>query len=393
MKKLFLLMAVLLASAALTPAIAAAQATKGVLYTAKGKDGIKDRYIVVLKDTDHTAQKNTRTLASDLTKKYRGSVKHTYKKAMRGFVASMSESDARKLAKNPNVKFVEQDAMATADATQLNPNTWGIDRIDQRALPLDTAYTYPDVSASGVTAYVIDSGIRTTHNEFGGRAVDGWDFVEDDAVAQDCKGHGTHVAGVIGSGSYGVAKDINLVGVRVLDCSGNGTYSDIIAGIDWVTANATLPAVANVSLGGINSLALDGAVQNSIAAGITYAVSAGNNSTDACTQSPARAADAITVAATNDLDERWASSNYGACVDLFAPGVSVRSAYMNSNTSTARMTGTSQAAPHVTGVAALMLATDPTLTPTQIRDAIVTNATVSSVVNSGPDSPNLLLFQ
>ncbi|HET9517897.1 MAG TPA: S8 family serine peptidase, partial [Actinoplanes sp.] len=267
---------------------------------------------------------------------------------------------------------------------------WGLDRIDQRSLPLSSSYE--SRSAAAVTAYVLDTGVRVGHAEFGGRARNGWDFIDADAVANDCHGHGTHVAGTIGGATYGVAKDVEIVGVRVLDCHGSGSYSQIIAGVDWVTTHAVLPAVANVSLGGPGDRALDEAVQRSIAAGVTYAVAAGNDDTQACNDSPGRTPAAITVGATDSTDRRAWFSNYGRCVDIFAPGVRITSARHTSTTATTVMSGTSMAAPHVAGAAALVLAAAPTSTPAQVRDALVAQATAGTVAARGAGSPNLLLY-
>lgn len=392
MKLLAFIVAALFAVVGLSPSIASAQPSQGMIYNAGRPGAIKNRYIVVLKDTPQDSKATNKTI-NDLSKRYKGNVKHAFKQSFKGFVSEMSAANARQLAKNPKVMFMEQDATAKSDATQTNLTTWGLDRIDQRALPLSTTFTYPDTSASDTTAYVIDSGIRLTHSQFGGRATSGWDFVDNDADASDCSGHGTHVAGTIGGSNYGIAKDINLVSVRVLNCNNSGTYSSIIAAIDWVTAHADGPAVANMSLGGVNSLALDNAVQKSVAAGITYVVSAGNKNADACTQSPARTADAITVAASNETDQRWTSSNYGACVDIFAPGTLIRSSYGTSDTATARMTGTSTATPHVSGVAALIIAANPSYSPAQVTDTLLSNATTEVLSNLDENSPDRLLFQ
>jgi subtilisin family serine protease len=372
---------------------AAAAPSSGTILRTPGATPIKNSYIVTFKQ-DKLSRKQTKTTSKLLAKLYGGSVKHTYQSTVRGFSVRMNEAQAKRLAADPRVKYVEQDAIATSDATatQASPTAWGLDRIDQAALPLSASYTYPSDGAAGVTAYVIDSGIRTTHNEFGGRASNGYDFINNDAIAEDCTGHGTHVAGTIGGATRGVAKAVDIVGVRVLGCNGTGAYSTIIAGVDWVTANATLPAVANMSLGGVGSVTLDDAVQDSINAGITYSISAGNANSDACNQSPARLPAAITVAATDNTDTRWANSNYGNCVDIFAPGVSISSAYFSSDTTTARMTGTSMAAPHATGLAALKLAADTSLTPAQIQDSIIADSTPGTVINAGPGSPDQLLY-
>jgi subtilisin family serine protease len=373
------------------PAFAApATAATGTVRGADLPGTIKDSYIVVLKDGTTT----TRTVsaeANDLVHKVGGAVRKHYDTAVKGFSANMTKSAAQKLAADPSVKYVEQDRIATIrSTTQTNPPSWGLDRIDQTELPLSKSYTYG--SAGNVTAYIIDTGVRLTHSEFGGRARSGWDFVDNDADASDCQGHGTHVAGTVGGATYGVAKDVKLVAVRVLDCNGSGSYSQIIAGVDWVTKNAVKPAVANMSLGGAAGSALDDAVQRSIDAGVTYAVAGGNDGTDACTKSPARLPDAITVGATDSSDKQASFSNYGTCLDLYAPGVNILSSANSSNTATMSMSGTSMATPHVTGAAALYLAENPTATPAQVRDALVGEATEGVVKNANSKSPNKLLY-
>jgi subtilisin family serine protease len=300
----------------------------------------------------------------------------------------MTARQAGRLAADPAVQYVEQDA--TVDLAATSTVSWGLDRLDQRALPLSKSYAAR--SAAGVTAYVLDSGIRTTHQEFGGRARSGWDFVDDDAVADDCNGHGTHVAGTIGGATLGVARDVKLVAVRVLDCKGTGSYAQIIAGIDWVTAHAAKPAVANMSLGGTTSKALDDAVNRSIAKGITYAVAAGNDHRNACKQSPADTPNAITVGATDNTDTRASFSNSGSCLDIFAPGVRIESASNAGNTATKVMSGTSMASPHVAGAAALVLGAHPDWTPAQVRNELVGKAGAGLVHNPGSGSPNKLLF-
>jgi len=278
----------------------------------------------------------------------------------------------------------------TIDATQ-SPANWGLDRIDQRALPLSNSYTY-NYTGAGVTAYIIDTGILFGHTEFGGRAVSGWDFVNNDADASDCNGHGTHVAGTVGGSTYGVAKGVSLVAVRVLDCAGSGTTAGVIAGINWVTnQHTTGKAVANMSLGGAASTTLDTAVKASIADGVVYAVAAGNNNRDACKFSPARVPEAITVGATTNTDTRASYSNYGACLDLFAPGSSITSAWYTSTTALNTISGTSMATPHAAGVAALYLQ-GHTATPAQVRDALVAASTLGVVINEGLNSPDRLLF-
>jgi hypothetical protein len=303
----------------------------------------------------------------------------------------MSAQQARRLATHPDVAYVQQNQKVRLNATQPNPPSWGLDRIDQRNLPLDNSYTYPTL-ASDVHAYVIDTGIRLTHTDFGGRAVGGVDEVTMGGTADDCNGHGTHVAGTIGGASYGVAKGVTLVAVRVLDCAGSGTTAGVVAGVDWVTANAIKPAVANMSLGGPPDPTLDSAVANSIASGVTYGVAAGNSNSDACGQSPGRVSTAITVAATDNNDNRASFSSFGPCVRVFAPGVNITSAWNTNDTATNTISGTSMATPHVVGAAALILAANPNWTPDQVRSKIVGNATPDKVVGPGSGSPNLLLY-
>jgi subtilisin family serine protease len=359
----------------------------GTILRAGAPGAIGDSYIVTFRPGSDAARR-VATHASRLTARYGGAVADTYLTAVQGFGVRMSATQARRLAADPAVAAVEQDARVSISGVQVDP-TWGLDRIDQAALPLSRSYTYR--SAAGVTAYVLDTGIRTGHAEFGGRARSGYDFIDSDTVANDCNGHGTHVAGTVGGATFGVAKDVKLVGVRVLDCQGNGSYSKIIAGVDWVTRNAVKPAVATMSLGGPVSGALDDAVRRSIAAGVTYVVAAGNDARDACTRSPARVADAVTVGATDSLDTRASFSNYGTCLDLFAPGARIRSASSASNTGTVTMSGTSMAAPHVAGAAALVLAAYPGHTPKAVRDLLVAKATTGRVLKAGTGSANRLL--
>lgn len=347
---------------------------------------IPGSYIVVLKDAPGMAR------AADVARSMGvGSMRREYRRVLNGFAADLSSDEATRLARDPRVAYVEQDQVVTIDATQSSA-TWGLDRIDQRNLPLSTTYTYTATGA-GVTAYIIDTGIRLTHNEFGTRATSGFDAV-DGGAADDCNGHGTHVAGTVGGTTYGVAKGVSLVAVRVLDCGGSGSTSGVIAGIDWVTAHhgGSNPAVANMSLGGGASTALDNAVAASIADGVTYAVAAGNSNRDACRYSPARTPAAITVGATTSTDARASYSNYGKCLDLFAPGSSITSAWYTSNSATATISGTSMATPHVAGVAALYLQGSPSASPATVRNALVANATSGKVTSAGRGSPNLLLF-
>ncbi|BAL86985.1 putative subtilase-family protease [Actinoplanes missouriensis 431] len=368
----------LAAVAAATPAEAAAPVL-GQIRLAGSATAVDGSYIVVLKSG---AQQ------SSLSKAYGASVKRSFGKALNGFEAAMTETQAKRLAANSKVAYVEQNQVVSLAATQTNA-TWGIDRIDQRALPLSTTYTYP-VTASNVTAYIIDTGILYSHSQFGGRARAGYDAVGSGAV--DCNGHGTHVAGTVGGSTYGVAKAVKLVGVRVLSCSGSGTTAGVIAGVNWVTSNAVKPAVANMSLGGGVSTALDNAVANSIASGITYAVAAGNSNTNASSSSPARVASAITVGATTRTDARASYSNYGSVLDIFAPGSSITSAWYTSTSATNTISGTSMASPHVAGAAALVLSRNPGYTPAQVSSSLISSATPNVVTSPGSGSPNRLLF-
>ncbi|WP_432830301.1 S8 family serine peptidase [Dactylosporangium sp. CA-092794] len=365
-------------------AAAAAAPAEGTVQGAGVAGALTDQYIVVMKD-------GSTTTSDALAGKVGGKVEDRFDSAVRGFSGRMSASAARRLAADPAVQYVEQDRTVSIEATQTQTGaTWGLDRIDQQALPLNGSYTYGP--ASNVTAYIIDTGVRLTHSEFAGRARSGYDFVDNDADASDCQGHGTHVAGTVGGKTYGVAKDVKIVAVRVLDCSGNGSYSQIIAGVDWVTKNAVKPAVANMSLGGAAGTTLDTAVKKSIASGVTYAVAGGNDSANACSKSPARLPEAITVGATDTADTRASFSNFGNCLDIFAPGVNITSSSNASNTATQKMSGTSMATPHVAGAAALYLAAHPAATPQQVRDALVNGAINGAVKSGGSGSPNKLLY-
>ncbi|MGN9809751.1 S8 family peptidase [Micromonospora sp. BQ11] len=373
--------------------VPAQAAPVGEIRGAGAPNAISGSYLVVLKSDavgaagSFTARTAVPDRAAKLAKRYGGSVGDVYSAALTGFSATLSVGQARRLAADPAVAYVEQDQVLTASATQTNP-PWGLDRIDQRTLPLSRSYTYPN-TAPTVRAYIIDTGIRTTHTQFGGRATWGTNTV--DSNNTDCNGHGTHVAGTVGGSTYGVAKQVRLVAVKVLNCSGSGSTTGVVNGVNWVTANAVKPAVANMSLGGGASSALDNAVANSISSGITYALAAGNSNANACNSSrpgPRR----LTVGSTTGTDARSTFSNYGSCVDLFAPGSSILSAYRTSDTSTATLSGTSMAAPHVAGAAALVLSGNPSWTPSQVGSYLVTNATTGRVTSPGTGSPNRLLF-
>ncbi|MFF7873314.1 S8 family serine peptidase [Streptomyces californicus] len=380
--------AVALATAAL-PATAAERAPEGVILNADAPGTISDSYIVTLKDA---AAKSDSVQGRALAKKYGASIERTYRAALNGYAVEATAAEAKKFAADPAVASVSQNRTFTVSATQTNPPSWGLDRIDQRSLPLDQRYTYPDKAGEGVTAYVIDTGVRISHSDFGGRAANGYDAIDNDNVAQDGHGHGTHVAGTVAGTAHGVAKKAKIVGVRVLNNQGSGTTAQVVAGIDWVTANAVKPAVANMSLGGGADAVLDAAVQRSIAAGITYAVAAGNESTNASTKSPARVAEAITVGSTTNTDARSSFSNYGAVVDIFAPGSSITSTWNTSDSATNTISGTSMASPHVAGAAAIYLADNPGSTPAQVSAGLVAAATPNVVTNPGTGSPNRLLY-
>jgi subtilisin family serine protease len=362
-----------------------ASAAEGTIREAGSATVVKDSYVVVLKSTSGVP-----AAASSLKGKYGGKVGRTYQHALGGFEIAIGEAAAKELAADPKVSFMQKNGRFSIKATQSNP-PWGLDRIDQRALPLSTSYTY-DTTASNVHAYIIDTGIRTTHGQFGGRAVSGTDAVDNDSNSNDCNGHGTHVAGTVGGSTYGVAKAVQLVGVRVLNCAGEGTTAGVVAGIDWVTANAIKPAVANMSLGGGADSVLDAAVNRSIAAGISYAVASGNETANACSSSPARVPNAITVNATTRTDAKASFSNFGSCTDIFAPGQDILSSWYTSDTATNTISGTSMATPHVAGAAALILAANPSFTPAQVTSALTTAATPNVVTSPGSGSPNRLLF-
>ncbi|WP_261665363.1 S8 family peptidase [Deinococcus sp. Marseille-Q6407] len=358
----------------------------------KPENAIPGQYIVVLSEG---------SLGSDLSAQSAGgliqalglnpqgiTMQHIYGQALQGFAAQLSAENLHTLRADPRVKYVEQDQVMRANATQSGA-TWGLDRLDQRALPLDSSYTY-NTNVSNVTSYIIDTGILTTHNDFGGRAVWGSNQTGDGRNT-DCNGHGTHVAGTVGGNSYGVAKGTRLVAVKVLGCDGSGSNSGVIAGINWAASNRSGPAVANMSLGGGASQATDDAISGAVNRGLTMVVAAGNENQDACNVSPARAPLAITVGATTRTDARSSFSNYGSCVDISAPGTDITSAWYTSNTATNTISGTSMATPHVTGGAALVLGANPSYTPAQVASALNANATTNRL--SGLNgSPNRLLY-
>ncbi|MFF1711657.1 S8 family peptidase [Streptomyces sp. NPDC058268] len=375
---------------AVTALPAQAAPAEGTVIGAGSADAVKGSYIVTLKKNSGFSAASAQ--GKGLISEYGGSVKKTFRSALDGYTVDLSTAEARQLAADPAVASVEQNRTVRADATQSNA-PWGLDRIDQTSLPLSGTYTYPDTAGSGVTAYVIDTGVRITHSEISGRAVNGYDAVDGDSTAQDGNGHGTHVATTIAGKTYGVAKKAKIVAVRVLDNNGSGTTAGVIAGIDWVTSNhaAGAPAVANMSLGGGASTTLDNAVKNSIADGVSYAVAAGNEGVNASSSSPARVPAAITVGATSNTDAKASWSNYGSVLDIFAPGVSITAGWNTSDTATNTISGTSMATPHVAGAAAVYLAGHSSATPAQVASALVNGATTGKVTSPGTGSPNRLL--
>jgi subtilisin family serine protease len=367
-----------------TPA-APAEAEAPLLRVSGAGTAIPGQYIVVFNDDVTDAP----GLANRLAQAHGATVRYTYQHAIKGFAASLTDEAVAALQRNPNVAYLEQDQVVTADATQSGA-VWGIDRIDQRALPLSGTYTYTS-TASNVRAYIIDTGILTSHTQFGSRASNVYDAFGGNG--QDCNGHGTHVAGTVGGSTYGVAKAVMLRGVRVLDCGGSGSNSGVIAGMDWVRANHIKPAVANMSLGGGYSSSMNTAANNLASAGVFLAVAAGNSNANACNYSPASAGNATSVAASTSSDYKASYSNYGSCVHVYAPGSSIKSAWYTSTTATNTISGTSMASPHVAGVGALYKATYGDASYSTIRSWIINNSTANVIKSNVTGTPNRLLYK
>lgn len=371
------------------------------VYTAQAADyrfadkPVDGQYIVVLKSdaaglaSENSNRSSVPTVASEMARSHRVDLVRSYNQALRGFVVKASDQALARLLADNRVEYVEEDGYVQTTATQSGA-TWGLDRTDQRDLPLSGTYTY-DTTASAVSAYIFDTGIFSGHVDFGGRVGTGFTSINDGNGTNDCNGHGTHVAGTVGGATWGVAKGVNLFPVRVLGCTGSGTKSGVIAGVDWVTANHAKPAVANMSLCGGASSALDTAVNNSIDAGVTYVVASGNGNADACHTSPARVPNALTAASSTSTGARSSFSNWGSCIDLFAPGSSIKSAWHTSATATNTISGTSMASPHIAGVAALYLAVNPGASPSAVHSAIVNSATPNEITDV-KGSPNRLLY-
>jgi subtilisin family serine protease len=384
MRKLFVAAVTAAVVVGLFPGTAVA-AGSGEIRPASGP-AIAGSYLVVLRPGV------TASRMVDIATGLGGTVGHVYTAALSGFELSSSAVVARRIAALAEVSYVEENSLLSiVDGTQPNPPSWGLDRIDQRNLPLDGVYNFPNTAAN-VHAYIFGTGIRFTHTDFGGRAISGRDVIDNDDDASDCNGNGTHLAGTVGGTAHGVAKGVTLVAVRNVGCNGAASIAQVVAGIDWVTANAIKPAVALLTIGGPGDTTFDNAVQASINSGVSYAVTAGASNSDACNFSPARVTAAITVSATDQTDTRASFANFGTCLDIFAPGVGITSTYFTSDTATATFSGTSMAAAHVAGAAAMLLQDNPLWTPAQVAAGLIANATPNVVINPGAGSPNRLLF-
>ena len=367
---------------------AAARLAAAASSNAADDDSTQIDYIVTFDATENDPTGRARALLAQQN----GQLKREYRFALKGFSATLTPAAAKRVAAADGILRVEEDGKVFMTTT-VSASSWGLDRLDQRPLPLDGSYSFAG-NGAGVRVYIVDTGILTSHVQFTGRALAGYSAFGDNNP-EDCNGHGTHVAGTIGGSTTGVARGVNVVSVRVLDCAGSGSWSGVIAGLDWVTgqktANKSIPMAANMSLGGGFSASVNDAVSKAIAAGVTFAVAAGNSGADACSTSPASTPNALTVGATESNDYRAGYSNYGSCLDIFAPGSGIYSSYIGSTSSYASLSGTSMASPHVAGVAALILGSYPTYSPAQVRSAMLAGGTANIVVGPGTGSPNVLL--
>lgn len=365
------------------------QATsQGVILGAEGPDVLAGQYIVSLRgdtSTQANARANVQSEARSLVDTFGGEVEQVYAAAFRGFALSATEEQARQLAASGDVEYVEADGVARGATDQSNPPSWGLDRVDG---VMDDNYASSG-DGSGVTAYVLDTGVDMSHPDFGGRVTSGYDFIDNDPDASDCHGHGTHVAGTVGGEEYGVAKAVDLVSVRVLDCQNAGAWSQIIGGIDWVAQNASGPSIGNLSIVGQANASVDNAVEGAIDSGVQMAIAAGNENEDACGTSPGRVSSAVTLGSTDEGDGRSSFSNYGDCLDLFGPGGNINSTSMGGGAEL--MSGTSMATPHAAGAAAIYLEANPDASPQQIADVLIDTADSGMVGGPGSGSPNLLL--
>jgi subtilisin family serine protease len=362
----------------------------------RSENAVANRYIVLLNEKfipAGAAAASVQTQAADLASVYGAAVVKTYSSAVKGFSAIMSENDAMTLSSDSRVSLVEADREMSVSSIQTQSNApWNLDRVDQRNLPWDSTYNYPG-SGAGVHIYIIDTGIRVTHSDFGGRASVAYDGVGDGQNGNDCNGHGTHVAGIAAGATWGVAKQAYLHAVRVLPCSGSGLISDVLDGVDWVTFSHQSPAVANISSSSPgDSPALEAAITNSIASGVVYTIAAGNSASDACGYTPARTPNALTVGVSAQEDQRAPYSNYGSCVDIFAPGHQIVSDYMSSDTATAMLSGSSMSAPMVAGTAAIYLGMNPAASPATVTQIIKASGTANVLTTNDTTSPNLLLY-
>jgi len=376
------------AAAICAPATLAQAGNPSVSYPFAQSRPIPGRYIVVFKNSIS----NPATETDNVMRGLGGQLHHIYTNSLKGFAATLPEPALQGIRNNPNVDYIEADqTVALKQTSPEDQATWGLDRIDQVDRPLSSQYFF-NYTGAGVNAFIIDTGIRQDHSEFTGRLKTGYNIVQDTNGTNDCNGHGTHVAGTVGGSIVGVAKGVSLIPVRVLDCTGSGTWSGVIAGIDWVAGSTLRPAVANMSLGGGVSSSVNAAVAGAVNKGVTMVVAAGNSNANACNYSPAGEPSAITVGATDSSDARASYSNYGTCVDIFAPGSSITSAWNTSATATNTISGTSMATPHVTGVAALALEANPAASPAAVTAFLTTNATAGRLSSIGTGSKNLLIY-